>query len=330
MSWDVASQIATSLGALLAAASLVAGFILYRLNQRDTQADQFSQMIGVTRPNVEQLRRLVSYELGSELATTTVYSRDLDLPFKDLFAFCRPESGTEPTPDELGSYLDTYFPVITVPLSTPLVRQYETKTTTVASDVALYQASFPGVYRVVNSMAVLYRNVLGNSKELVRDEGLWKQFLPNLIEDKRVTNISHMKWVTGELLTGLVLRHLKRSGEQIALVIQMLDMTFETYLKMTPAELKRASRAERGEKVQPTSFTKTITEDLDEAEKCLRHVFTEEQGDRYRDLLTEFKNFLKQSDEDEAEPPATELLVSAASPLPSDVEADQLGHPGNG
>jgi hypothetical protein len=290
MSWDLASQIATSLGALLAAASLAAGFILYRLNQRDALAAQFWQMIAVTRPNIDQLKQMVSYELASDLASTAIHSRDLALPLEDFYKYCRPESASRPDREAVVAYLDKYFPVITVPLPTPLVHQYETQTIAVASDVALYQASFPGVYRVVNSTALLFRNVLGNSKEIVRDERLWKRFLPQLVDDDdRVSSLPHMKWMTGELLTDLAMRHMKGSREQIALVIQMLDITFETYLKMSASELMQVSRAERGEKVQPTSFTQTITEDLREAGTCLRHAFTAEQMQRYEELLGEFE-----------------------------------------
>lgn len=289
MSWNMAAQIATSLGALLAAASLAAGFVLYRLNQRDAIAAQFWRMIGLTRPNVDELKRMVSYELASELASTAVYSRDLDLPLEDLYRYCRPEAGARPDKDSVTKYLEKYFPVITVPLATPLTRQYQDLATRVAADVALYQASFPGVYRVVSSMALFFRNVLANEKEMVRDEKLWKRFLPELLEDDdRISSLSHMKWMTGELLADLVMRHMSESRERIALVMEMLDMTFETYLKMTAAELNRVSRAERGEKVQPTSFTQTITEDLREAEKCLRHALTEEQLLRYRELLDKF------------------------------------------
>jgi hypothetical protein len=330
MSWDTASQIATSLGALLAAASLAAGFVIYRLNQRDEQADGFSLMIGVTRSNIEQLKNMVSYELASDIATTAVYSRDLELPFSDLYEFYAPASGEPPDAEAIKEYLDKYFPVIMVPLSTELVRQYETHTTSVASDVAIYQASFPGVYRVVNSTALLYRNVLVNAREIARDEKLWKQFLPPLIASDRVTSLPHLKWMTGELLTDLVVHHLKNSREQVRLVIQMLDLTFETYLRMTPAELRTAGRAERRERIQPVSFTKTITEDLREAEKCLHGVFSASQLEQYRTLLSEFEQTAKsapqESDKPAPEPapdPAPEPVAVAAST--ADVEADQLG-----
>jgi hypothetical protein len=304
MNWDLLAQIATSLGALLAAASLGAGFLLYRLNQRDEMATQFRKTVTTTRPHVEQLNDMVSFELARELASTAVHSRDLELPLEDLYAFCRPASGERPSQQEVTDYLEKNFPVITVPLNTQLVRDYQALSTSIAADIALYQTTFPGIFRVVSSIALLLENVLSNEKAIARDEKLWKAVIPELMEDDgRIVSLEHMKWTIAEVLTAIVMTHMKESRKQIELLTQMLDLVFEAYLNKTAAELNELGKLERGEKIRAMAETKRIPEDLHEAEKCLRHAFTRpEQHARYHTLLVDFEKSGERKEEEQVAP----------------------------
>jgi|SRR6187399_582791 len=303
MDWNIASQIATSVGALLAAASLAAGFLIYRINQRDEFADELRLTIAKTKPHVEQLRDMVSFELARELASLVVHSRDLELPLEDLFKYCRPNSTSKPSRDEVEKYLDEYFPAITVPLNTPLVRQCQQLTTSIASDISLYQTTFPGLYRVVSSIALLLANIVNNEKAIARDEEFWKAVLPDLMENEdRITSLAHMKGVITDVITMIVMTHMKEARTEIALLNQMTNLVFEAYLDKTPAELKYLSRAERKEKMLSTSETGRITDDLREAERGLRHAFSgPSQLAQYRDLLVRFEEAGERGGLDEEE-----------------------------
>jgi hypothetical protein len=284
-----ASDIATSIGALVAGVSLVAGFVLYGLNQRDAMAEQFWQALGAAKPTSQQLRQMVSYELASDLANAAIYSRDLAIPFQDLYAFAKPPSGKGPDRAEISTYLDKFFPIITVPLATPLAHRFEDQVTALATGVAPHQETFPGAYRVANSMALLCAGILIKTKELVRDEVKWRDYLPDIVVDQRTSSLGHLKWQTGESLTDAGMERLLPSKERVELLVQMIDITFDAYFRMTAKELKRVSRAEQKELVRSISETETIGDDLREAAKCLHHVFGAKEMEKFRGLLAKYE-----------------------------------------
>ena len=304
MDWDLISQIATSAGALLAAGSLVGGFYLYRLNQRDEQAAQFRLMLAGTQSRLAHLKDQVSYELARELASTVVNSPDLELPLRDLYAFSHPDSGAAPDEEEIVKHMKENFPLVTVPINTPLVRDYQAETTTVKADIAPYQKDFPGLFRVLASNAQIISNVLRNEKEIARDDELWRGVLPKIIEDgDRARSFEHMRGLLGDLLTQAVMQHMQNSQRQIELLNQMLDLVMDVYFDQSPKDLKHMSRRERSEKVVPVTRTERITEDLAEARKCLRHVFTTTaQVESYDQLLVDFIATTQPSEKKSDEP----------------------------
>lgn len=240
-------------------------------------------VLSVPRPRWDEQADQVSYELARELASTVVNAHDLQLPLRDLYGFSHPETGATPDEDEIVKYLKENFPLVTVPLNTPLVRDYQAETTKVKADIAPYQKSYPGLFRVLSSNAQILSNVLRNEKEIARDDDLWRAVLPKIIHDTdRVRSFEHMKGLLGDVLTQAVMQHMQNSERQIELLNHMLDLVMDIYFDQSPKDLVKMSRRERSEKVVPVTRTERITEDLAEAKKCLQHVFTRtSQVERY-------------------------------------------------
>jgi len=65
--WSVLSQVATTISAVLGAASLLAGFIIYYISKRDTFVDKFRFVLVSVRTKIERLNQLVTFELAHEL-----------------------------------------------------------------------------------------------------------------------------------------------------------------------------------------------------------------------------------------------------------------------
>lgn len=289
MSWDAISQIATTVGPVLAAASGAAGFTYRRLTDRDERATQFRQMLTATQSRLTHLKDQVSYELARELASTVVNAPELQLPLRDLYAFSHPDTGATPDEEEIVQYLKENFPLVTVPLNTPLVRDYQAETTTVKADIAPYQKSNPGLFRVLSSNVLILSNILRNEKEIARDDDLWRAVLPRIIHDTdRVRSFEHMKGLLGDVLTQAVMQHMQNSERQVELVNHMLVLVADVYFDQSPKDLKHMSRRERSEKVVPVTRTERITEDLAEASKCFHRVLSAEQVRRYDEYLAAF------------------------------------------
>ncbi|HYP55235.1 MAG TPA: hypothetical protein VEQ41_02885 [Solirubrobacterales bacterium] len=287
MGWDVLSQIATSLGALAAGGS----FVLYRLKRRDELTSHFRLTVTTLRPNVEQVHELVSFEFAYELAAAAVCSPVLELPLRDFYAHARPRDGDPPDRDRMTEYLRKNFPVITVPLNTPMASRYREITIEIAMQIAPFQNSFPGMHRIAKATIILMENCLRNAKTITRTDELWETALPSLIEqDKRITSVEHLQRVFTDVLTMVLMRDMQESQERIGPLSQMLVLVCDAYLEKTVAELSRLSRAERKEKVRAFAEIQTISEELREVEKCLRHVFSREsQRQRYRELLAAYE-----------------------------------------
>jgi hypothetical protein len=286
--WGTISQVATTIGAILAAGTLGAGFLLYRLNRRDDDIAALRMTIATSRANADRLRGLVGYELGDELVTAAVYSRSMLVPLKRILdtVFLGDGELTGDVKEQIHERLG----VITVAIDSSIAREYEDTVRELLSDSARYQTSYPGLYRVLRSLAILYGNVLEMEKGVARDERAWANEISILLEDERenITNLDQLKYhLSSRLIRGSAYLA-SEARKELGDLGEILDLVTDGYLAHDEASLVRLSRKERGETIKPLSNTKTITEDLREAEKALQHMLSRDELLKYREIVTRF------------------------------------------
>ncbi|MHB8241920.1 MAG: hypothetical protein ACYDHN_08000 [Solirubrobacteraceae bacterium] len=288
--WETVAQIATTIGALAAAGTLGAGFLLYRLNRRDEDLAALRMTIAASRANVDRLRSMVGYELADELVTAAVYSRSMSVPLQNLFRQFFSNGGA--APDDRTKKIKEALGYITVAINSPIAHDFEDRTRAISSDAARYQTSYPGLYRVLRALAALYLNVLEMEKQVARDEETWTRMLDELVDDKsaEIHSLDDLLYRLSSELIGGSTYLASEVRKELGDLGEILDLVADAYLVQDEASLVRLSRAERGEELTPVSRTKTITEDLREAEKALQHVLTKDDRLKYREIVTRFDN----------------------------------------
>lgn len=238
---------------------------------------------------------MVSYELAHELAAAVVYAKELDFLFLDLWrSHFSPEQGSNK--EDLRKYLEEWFEAnsITVPIHSPIVERYEASVTEMETAIAPYQSDYPGLYRVLNSIATAFSRILGIRKRMVRDEKMiWTRIISEVVLDDKplIDSIERLRQRVANALTQLgIVQGVETDSKDIPDLITLLMIVTDAYLAKTDKELVALARRERKLSLVPLSETQKYTQDLREAEKALAFILPREQALRYREAVVRIEN----------------------------------------
>lgn len=285
MDWNLASQVATALGTLIAAGSLGAGFQLYRISKRDEYVASLRKALADSRANCHRLRQLMAYDLANEIVNSVVYSPDVEVALDEIFErFFRLDSFDEAVWTE---YSTEQFPVITTAIRSPAVEKYEEVLFATESTIAQYQVDYPGLFRVLRSTLTLFQNAITGNKELIRNEDMWRKIIKDALLPRRssIGSVQKLKRELAEFLVGLSQKHMEATDKQVVSLLSVIDLVTDAYLARSERNLIAISRKERKQVLIPMSKTETITQDLREAEKCLRLVLSQDDALNYRESV---------------------------------------------
>lgn len=288
MQWETVAQVATALGVLVAAASVASVYIMYRIGQREEYASALRLTIVSSRSICHRLNMLLDYELANELAGTVSYSRDFELTFLDAYNLWFSDDKKEIEEEAL----QTLIGPITVPIQTPTVNAYEKDLLRIEQDMARYQRDFPALYRVLSGAAVVFRNILRNAKELVRNEDTARFIFRYLAETEQsaIDSVERLRFRYNFWLIVLGIRKtLDNDQADIDDILEMLDLVTDAYLALDDRGVAQASARERKVTLIPLASTTKISEDLREAEKALEYVLTAQQLRDYREKVVRFE-----------------------------------------
>lgn len=294
---ETVAQIATAVGALIGAGSLVAGFVLYRRTKRDAYAASLRQAIADSRANAAVLRGLLTYEVMNEISGAVVYSRDLELVTEQIYGGYFEPSAEAREESELKQFLDIHFPTITVPIRTRSVELAEARLAELARVIAPFQSDHPGLFRVVNGLGTLFRNSLDQIKAAVRDEKSWEKIIPSLhsgrvwkpaVRDalrEQITSVHRFRAELHQVFVALLMDAVQEPRAVIGDVAELLDLVADAYLRQTEIGLERFAKGSPTE-LTPIAETGSVTDDLREAERALTSILSREEALSFREIVT--------------------------------------------
>lgn len=295
MTLNEIASIGTTVGAIAAAGSLVSGFALYRFSQTDAFANNAKRILSKSREACQQLNRMVTYDLAHETVNTVVFSPTvtfyLDKVWRKFF-------NKEDQREVLEDYMKQEFPPITVPVDTPILRRIDEITKETQSDLAYIQNDFPGLYRVISPILSVLTMIVTHHKTIPRSGDLWEKLIPSVYEGHSFESLPDLQYRIQIILVGLLNKRVnEHDQEDIDDLLSLLNMTTDAYLSLDAARLKRMSALERKQSFRPMQSTEKISDDLREAEKAMKHVLSDEQMLKYRELVVKFeeRNSDKQS-----------------------------------
>jgi hypothetical protein len=286
--WNTIAQIATALGVGIATVSIYSSYQLYQLTRRDEYAKNLRRSILLNQDRCDRLNASVNYELTNEMVNCVVYSKDLEIPLNEIFInFFNPPS-TEKE-EELKKHIEEFFPSITVPIRSPLLVSYDTLIFDISSDLALYQMEAPGFHRVMLSLKTLFKNIENQIKVISRDEDLWKEILVSLLEKKDIPDLDRLRYELSTIFIAVIQQqYLRQNQENIDNLLEISSIVSDAYLSLTEDMLLKLTKLEKRQVLIPASKTKTIIEDLEEADKCLLFLLDTDAMRKYRELVVRF------------------------------------------
>lgn len=283
------AQIATALGVGISTASILASYRLYQMSKRDEYVNRLRSSILLNQERCERLNSLINHELTNEIVNCVVYSRDLEQPLIDIMnKFFKSSSATE---NELKEYIKQKFPSISTPIHSPLVSSYDSLLSMISSELSVYQIDAPGFYRVMLSTRTLYRNIGDNIKRIIRDEDYWSGILVSIFNDlKDIKNLRELKFYLSTSFVGVIQnRYLSKTQKDINDLLTIVHMVSHAYLALSEERLVKISELEKRQDLLPVFSTKTIVDDLKQAEKCLNLLLDSDSLHKYWELVARFE-----------------------------------------
>jgi hypothetical protein len=318
MNWNAISQIASSFGVVITAASVVIAAASLVIGLRRYQAAQRNEYISTLRKAIFSSRSAVSrlfstvvdpafiYEMASAVADSkTIYAGIAETYVK----FFAPLTHEEPVEDakrsELANELANFFSGGTefprtwiIPVQTPFLKLCNDLTTRIGTEMEPYRFDYPSLSRVFISV----NNYLGafaqSYRDYIRDDGHWSNAILQVYDDwggtidsaqelrGRITEALVYAWVQQRLGTPE-----RRQPDYTILknVSDIVQIVTRTYLSKTDAELMEVANRERKEYFVPLEDTVTVEQDLNEAFKGLKWILTELDKQTYHDLVRELE-----------------------------------------
>lgn len=299
MSWDwqVAAHIATTFGFVITAVSLSLGYLRYRRSKRQEYVGELRKTIIDTKQAVDRLNDFIrSYDLSYDVVSNVAYSDTLAVTAKEVYTrFFDSTVTSQSQPDNsreaLNTYLATEFPTIFVSIHTAMSESYSSITDTIRTEINRYQADYPALYRVLNSVMFQYLLVDLMYRTTARDENTWKATIQYIYDNYRDRINSHE-----ELQSYCVMIMVSNMlQEQVAPVVlpdiqdcsKILDLVTVAYMSKSDRKLISLRKKEQKEQYDPIPRT-TIEEDLKQAENGLRWILPQVELLTYNDLVLSF------------------------------------------
>lgn len=278
MNWVTISTIATAVSAIVGCASLWSAFYLYQIEKRREKSRSFRDALVAARTLARQLDSLLTYEMGYEIAHCVISWSPIQIFLRKVHTEFF-SANMAKTKEELDTYLKANTPVIVSPIHSPTVDQFEDKLALLQQEEAAIAFDHPGVGRIVVAAVHVLQNTFRGQKGLVHDEDAWSAALRQVFEKKKPGDGDFEYFATRLTLmfVGTWMDIMKQVNQpNIDDTISALELVVDRYLQKTARELNAASRSERSKQMIPDSKTKTIGDDLREAEKCLGRVLVTE------------------------------------------------------
>ena len=286
--WNTIAQIATALGVGIATVSIYSSYQLYQLTRRDEYVKNLRRSILLNQDRCDRLNAAVNHELTNEMVNCVVYSKDLEIPLNEIFInFFNPPS-TE-RKEELKKHIEEFFPSITVPIHSQLLVSYDTLIFDISSDLALYQIEAPGFHRVMLSLKTIFGNIENRIKGILREEDIWKEMLADLLEKKNIQDFDKLRYTLSTIFIAVIQQqYLRKTQKDIDNLLEISSIVSNAYLSLTEDMLVKLTRLEKQQILISASKTKTIIEDLQEADKCLLFLLDADAIKKYRELVVRF------------------------------------------
>ena len=285
MSIELLKNMATILGIVVSTLTLISAYNIYRLGKRDSYVKEIRNTLITFQYNCRSINQLLTYEIAHELVYDVVYSVQMNKILSKIYSKCFNENE-----EVLKQELDNFDP-ITTSIHAELLSQYNQTLKNNAQESSKIYTDFPSLYRVYETVISIFYHTIDVSKNVIRDEDLYKKILLEAYNEKdNILNVDDLKdYIFYTFMSGIQSGILKESQKNIDDILDILTMTTNSFMRLTDKGILKQKSNERKLNFKEMDKTETIFEDLLEAERGLGAVFSNEEMLQFRELSTRIK-----------------------------------------
>lgn len=291
---EVALNIITALGTIVAAISIICAFVLYRVQKRDEYLTKVRESLQILSNDIHEMDAILNFELAYEMALNLVYTDPVQYSIESLMKICN-EAIQDQNHDksEVIKRIENGLSIFGTSFTGPLVTKYTNLASEVNQASTVFYPDFKGLFRFVKSSVSLMRNILRNYKKMLLDE----DFIAKLIYDHMVEDSTI--WISAEQFKKELLDHLitiselsrkKHYQSSIDQLNALVDLVYSRHIELTTREWNSLAKKSKKTRLIPNKECKTITADLREAEKCFQAIFTHEDIVIYSSLVQKIED----------------------------------------
>jgi hypothetical protein len=269
--WITITSIATAASAVIACGSLWSVYALYKITKRDERTRRVRDAIVSARTLALQLNSMVDTGMGFEAAESVAVAAQMQHFLCSIHKTCF-AAGQNKTPEELKTLLKEITPTIVTPVRSTIADKFKDGLAVLERLQSEIRYDHPGLSRVIKACSIVLNNTIRAQQHLVRDEKAWGQAITQLHTGRKPVfeeyEAFHNELI--EMFVGTWVEIMMQVNQpNIDDTIAALSLVVDCYLEKSPRALLRLSKYERSKKMIPDDKTKTVGDDLREAEKCL-------------------------------------------------------------
>ena len=287
MDLKLTSEIAITVGTVISTLTLLSAYRLYWIGKRDNYIKELRNILISYQYNSRCLNNLMTYDITHELIQTVVYSKQVKKFLKYVFDEFFTSSKEV---NELEEYLENMNP-ITLSIHTQLLTEFNDLLKMNSQEASKVYTDYPSLYRVYEAVNYIFNQTIEISKHMVRDEDIFQDLLLNAFDEKE--NITSADLLVESIFYSLMSiiqqKQTENDQEDINDVLSLLTIATNGLMRLSDKELFKHKGKESKVSYKEFDVTKSIFEDLLEAEKGLKQILRDDELLEFREYSTKIK-----------------------------------------
>ena len=285
---DIILDYITAFGTIVAAASIIFAFVLYRVQKRDEYLSKVRDSLQLLSNDMAELDSLLNFELAYELASSLVYSKSTQYCLHRIFEICNESIVNKKKEEETKTQIKNALGVFGVSFQDTIVSKYTNLISDIKQASTIYYPDYKGLFRFSKACTTLMRNVFLNYKKLLLSEDLLSRLIyGELVESAEPWDrYDHFqKTLLDHLISVVELGRIKRSQKDVDCLLELVEIVYSSHIELSAKEWHKLAKNTKKIALKPYDTITTVTDDLREAEKCFADIMSHESSIKYAELV---------------------------------------------
>lgn len=275
-------------GSIATAASVVSAFVLYKKEIDNAHITQVRKALQVLYNNMNELDSILNAELAYEMASSVVYSSSAQFPIKGVYDICNKAIANGGEKEKIEDEIKKVLGVFIVSFHSDLSVKYSSLLSEITTQSIVFNPHYQGLYRFSMAATLWMRNIYSAYKRALVDEEVLSKFIyGEMIEQKAEWKDyeGFQKALLDNLLSLIESMRRKEWQKDVDSLRTLIDMVYSAHIGLTNTGWSKLKWENKKVSAKPFTNTKTITEDLREAEKFFRTVLSHDECLKYTSLV---------------------------------------------